>query len=67
MSGEKSKRKVLLTYDAYVRTVHCAGCDTFRLTNLLAEYGLTRKANRIVGTSSKAWHNLQVDTPWNEY
>jgi len=49
LSGQKSRQQVLLTYDAYVRTVNCLGCDAFELANLLAEYGLARKAGEKKG------------------
>lgn len=66
LSGQTSRQQVLLTYDAYVRTVSCWGCDAFDLANLLAEYGLARKAIRTVGRSTEAWQKLQKETPWTE-
>lgn len=66
LSGQKSRQQVLLSYDAYVRTVNCLGCDAFDLANLLAEYGLARKAIRTVGKSKEAWQKLQKETPWTE-
>jgi hypothetical protein len=60
------REQVLLSYDAYVRAVNCSGCDTFWLARLLAEYGLTRKAIRTVGTSPAAWQKLQAETPWTK-
>lgn len=64
ISGGVLREQILLSYDAHVRAVNCSGCDTFWLARLLAEYGLTRKAVRTVGSSSAAWQKLKVDTPW---
>lgn len=66
LSRQISRQQVLLTYDAYVRTVNCLSCDAFGLANLLAEYGLARKAIRTVGKSKEAWQKLQKETPWTE-
>lgn len=66
LSGKLSRQQVLLTCDAYVRTVNCSGCDAFDLANLLAEYGLARKAIRTIGKSKEAWQKLQNETPWTE-
>jgi hypothetical protein len=67
LSGQVSRQQVLLSYDVYVRTVNCSSCSAFQLADLLAEYGLTRKAIRTVGTSPDAWHRLLEETPWTEY
>jgi hypothetical protein len=66
LAGQSCRRQVLLTYDAYVRTVNCSGCSAFDLANLLAEYGLTRKAIRTVGRSREAWQKLRNETPFTE-
>jgi len=66
LSGQTFRRQELLTYDAYVRTVNCSGCDAFDLANLLGGYGLARKAIRTVGKSKEAWQKLQEETPWTE-
>lgn len=66
LSGQISRKQVLLTYDAYVRTINCSSCDAFVLANLLAEYGLARKAIRTVGKSKEAWQKLQKEIPWTE-
>ena len=63
---QKLRQQILLNYDVYVRPVNCSGCDPFHLANLLAEYGLTRKAIRMVGTSSQEWQKLQAETPWTD-
>jgi hypothetical protein len=67
ISRQKSQRKVLLSYDVYVRSINCMGCDAFNLANLLAEYGLAKKAIRVVGKSPDAWRKLQEETPWTEW
>ncbi len=64
--GQVSRQQILLKCDVYVRTVNCRACEPFDLANLLAEYSLTRKAVRTVGTSSKTWQRLQAETPWTE-
>lgn len=66
LAGQVSRHKVLLSYDVYVRTVNCSGCNAFDLANLLAEYGLARKATRTIGESSDAWQRLQEESPWTE-
>jgi hypothetical protein len=66
LAGQSCRRQELLTYDAYVRTVNCSGCSAFDLANLLAEYGLTRKALRTVGRSREAWQKLRNETPFIE-
>lgn len=66
LSGQVSRQQVLLAFDAYVRTVNCSGCYAFDLANLLAEYGLARKAIRTVGKSKEAWQKLQEETPWTK-
>jgi len=67
IASRSAKQQALLTYDAYVRTVNCLGCRAFDLANLLAEYGLLRKALRKVGTSREAWQKLRNETPFTEY
>ncbi|MEW6355072.1 MAG: DUF2726 domain-containing protein [Planctomycetota bacterium] len=66
ISEQLSRRQVLLSYDAYVRTLNCPGCHAFCLANLLAQYGLARKAIRTVGKSTDAWQKLLQGTPWTE-
>ncbi len=66
MSGNQCRQQVLVTYDAYVRTVNCSACSAFDLANLLAEYGLSRKAIRTVGGTMEAWRKLLIETPFTE-
>jgi hypothetical protein len=66
LCGQDSRQQVLLNYDAYVRPVNCSGCDAFDLANLLAEYGLARKALNTVGKSKEAWQKRLEETPWTE-
>ena len=66
LSGQSCREQVLLTCEAYVRTVNCSGCSAFDLANLLAAYGLLRKAIRTVGRSREAWQRLLNETPFTE-
>jgi hypothetical protein len=66
LSGNKWRQQVLLSYDAYIRGLNCVECDAFQLANLLAVYGLARKAIRTVGKSVEAWHKLRENTPWTD-
>ncbi|MBN1227637.1 MAG: hypothetical protein JXA79_11650 [Deltaproteobacteria bacterium] len=65
-SGGKSMEQTLVSYETYVRTVNCLGCDERILANLLAEYGLARRAIRTLGTSKALWQKLLDDTPWTD-
>ena len=65
-SAEKTMEQVLMSYETYVRTVNCLGCDASRLANLLAEYGLARKAIRTIGISQASWQKLIDETPWTD-
>lgn len=66
ISGNESKRQKLVDLTIAMRGVNFLGCQDWELFNLIGEYCLARKVEKVLGHNKKAWETAIKETPWTE-